>query len=175
MVINALPDATGFAQRLSDLDTAVDALVVNQAATRMALMTAQGDLTTQQGEVNDANTAVTDLNTAVMGVMGDIDQNATDLSDLQMAITMAEDAVDDLAPDVDVFLTNASTITWDNGNNDLDGTSGKPDSNQCVDMGQTVQFYLSMTSTFVVGTPNGEVLDVQLLASNTLGTDVVVA
>ena len=73
-----------------------------------------------------------------MGVMTDIDTNATDLTTLQMAITMAEDAVDDLAPDVDVFITNASTITWVNGNNDLDGTNSTPDSNQCVDENQTV-------------------------------------
>ena len=121
----------------------------------------------------DAGTDVTNLNSAVAAIAVDIGTNETNLSTLELNVDSAEAAVLELAPDVDVFITNNSgDITWSNdGNNDLDGTNGTPDSTQCVDAGQTVQFYLSMTSTYNSNSPPGEVLDVQLLASNSLVTD----
>ena len=125
MVINALPTASDFQMRLMTLETAVNNLVIAQAATRAALGTAQGDLSTQQGAVMTADTAVTNLNSAVASIATDITTNETDLGILEGRIDMVEASIEDLEPEADIFVTNASLITWNTGNNDLIST---PDS-----------------------------------------------
>lgn len=157
MVINALPTEAAFGARVTSLNTRVQALSTARGDVADLITTATTDYNTKNGLVNDANTAKTDLDAALVAIESSVALNESSLANIDTRLSAVDTAILSLAPVSDSFYTNASQIDW------IANSTIVPDSTKCVAAGQTVQFYLSMTSD---STDGGEVLDVILLADN---------
>ena len=116
-------------------------------------------------DVTDALAAKDALVAATTAASTEVANNETQIEALQNSLMAADDAIMALEPVADVFITNPALISWS-----ITGINEVAESIQCVQPGETVQFYLSMTATFV---DEGEIIDVQLVKNVGVGEEVV--
>ena len=118
-------------------------------------------------DVTDALAAKDALVAATTAASTEVANNETQIEALQNSLMAADDAIMALEPIADVFITNPALISWS-----TTGINEVAESIQCVQPGETVQFYLSMTATFV---DEGEIIDVQLVKNVGESDEEVVA